>query len=122
MYRMGLLVEVDGTAKLGVQHHFELFHPPFALFCGGGQVGKLDRDVGLILFESFQGSGLRKMEERFADLVWYDLVFVRELELGREIIERLFFLRERLEPVLDPPQTRIQLRERVDALLVLCWR
>lgn len=66
---MGLLVEIDGAAKLGVQHDLELFHPPFALFCGGGQAGELGRNVGLILFESFEGSGLRQMEEGFADFV-----------------------------------------------------
>ena len=67
--QMGLLVEVDGPAKLGVQHDLERLHPLFALFCGGGQVGELGGDVGLVFFEPFEGAGEGEMEKRFADLV-----------------------------------------------------
>ena len=54
-----LLIEVDGTAKLGIRRDLELFHLLFTLLCRGGQGGELGRDIGLILFKSFYGSMLR---------------------------------------------------------------
>lgn len=64
-----LLVEVDRATKLGIQDDLEFLHPLFALFCGGGEVGELRYDVGLVSFETFEGSGLGEVKERFADFV-----------------------------------------------------
>lgn len=55
--------------KLGVQYDLELFHPLFTLIRSGGYTGELGCDVGLVFFETLEGTELREMEKRFADLV-----------------------------------------------------